>query len=423
MIRIKNHKTKNMKTIKHIYKTLLVLLIVYSCTSNDDVSNNTPQNILDNIQGDWFRVKSNNPVNDGMLVNVDEDSGSIVNPIQSGFQIGDIKWKNIFSSDGFNFNYEELGSDLNYYESQMELGSDDTLRITVNSSGTGNLQKWARIYTAPENHDCTPYDPAAFDGVFQNNWSEINEVDAFSIMSVPGDDYGGGLVNVAVTTNSPVTPCLNLFAGNQLSTGLATGSNDTNTRTYRFIGHPGSSFSGEATDCDNAPSDQYPWDYTISYAYSGIMDCYEPNDIYQDAKAIPKNENISAYGVAGFIDGATGIYEPQTYDWYKITITESKKIRATLNTCPSDIHMHFRFFTIDNGNLSNTSVSTQEISGGNHDPGSTYYIESNNVLEPGTYLLEAHRLRGMGVPDIVADGEANPEHWSTPYTFKVTTED
>lgn len=420
MIRNKNQKIKDMKTIKHILKTLLILLVVYSCTSNND---NPPENILNNIQGNWFRVRSNNPTNDGMLVNVDQDLGSIVNPMQSAFQVDDIKWKDIFSSDGFNFNYKELGGDYNYYDSQMELGSDDTLRITVNSSGAGNVQKWARIYTAPESHDCIPYDPATFDGAFEDNWSEINEVDAFSIMSVPGDDYGGGLVNVAVTTNSPVSPCLNLFAGSQVSTGLATGSNGSNTRTYRFIGHPGSSFSGETTDCDNAPSNQYPWDYTISYAYSGIMDCYEPNDIYQDAKAIPKNENISAYGVAGLIDGGTGIYEPQTYDWYKVTLAESKKIRATLNSCPNDIHMHFRFFKINNGNISNISVSTQEISGENHAPGSTYYIQSNNVLEPGTYLLEAHRLRGMETPDIVADGEANPEHWSTPYTFRVTTED
>jgi len=405
------------------FKVIFILLIIMSCTSNDDEVNNEPQeNNLSAIQGEWYRVESNNPVNDGMKINVIDDAGQVVEPLQSGFAVGAIKWKDILAQNNGVYDYLELGSDANYYAAEMELNIDDTLRISIASSGAGNIQKWVRQYTSAEPHDCVPYDPAVFDGNFQSDWSIVNEVDAFSIMSVPSSDYGGGIVNISVQTDSPVSPCLNLFAGSALATGIATGSNQTSSRTYRFIGHPGTLFSGETTDCDNAPSDEYPWDYTISWTYSGIMDCYEPNDTFEQAKAIPKNQNISAYGVAGFVEGNTGIYEDQTYDWYKVTITEPTKIRATLNSCPNDIHMHFRFFKNTNGNISSIPVNTVQISGEAHAPGSTYYIETNNVLEPGTYLLEAHRLRGAGVPDIVADGEGNPEHWTTPYSFSVTQE-
>ena len=398
--------------------------LIMSCTSNDDNPVVVPQpNNVSALQGEWFRIGSNNPINDGMKVNVDNDNAMVVDPQQSGYQIGAIKWKDIVSQNNGIYFYQELGSNSSYYSAEISLNVDDTLRIDVQSSGAGNIQKWVRQYTISETDDCRSYDPASFDGNFQANWSEINEVDAFSIMSVPADEYGGGIVNVTVSTDDPVSPCLNLFAGSALSNGLATGSNGTSSRSYRFVGHPGSLFSGETTDCDNAPSDQYPWDYVVSWTYSGIMDCYEPNDTFGEAKAIPKNQSISAFGVAGYIDGGTGIYEPQTYDWYKVTITEPSRIRATLNSCPIDIHMHFRFFKTNNtGGISNISVTTEEISGEAHDPGSTYYIQTNSVLEPGTYLIEAHRLRGPNTPDIVKDGESNPVHWSTPYTFMVTTE-
>ncbi|MBB6681292.1 hypothetical protein H4O20_07535 [Aequorivita sp. 609] len=402
---------------------LLFLSLLVSCSSdNEDTA--PPQYTLDNIQGDWYRVGGNNPEYNGMLVNVVDNTGTVVNPASSTFNTGDIKWKTIVAKQNNTYDYKELGSDNNYYDATMKLGVDDTLRISVGNSGSGNVQKWVRQIIDTEANDCLPYDPTIFNGNFQGEWEEINEIDAFSIMSIPSHDVNGGIAAITVQTDAPVVPCFNLFAGDELSSALKTGNNGTQIRTYRVIGQPGTLFSGETTDCENAPSDQYPWQYTVSWSYESIIDCYEPNNSFEQAKAVPKNETISASGVAGHTNGGLGIYDPSTYDWYKITLNEATKLRLTLNECPSDIHMHFRIFQKNNnGGVSTISVDSEAISGELHAPGSTYYIQSRNILQPGEYLLEGHRLVGQGVPSVVADDELNPEHWSSPYTFVVTTED
>ena len=108
-------------------------------------ANYTPQSVfLEVLQGDWIRVGGNNPVNNGIIIDITDNTGTITDPVSSGFEIGDIKWKDIYAIDGNSFIYEELGSDDNYYPAEMELGAADTLRIDVNNSGTGNIQKWVR---------------------------------------------------------------------------------------------------------------------------------------------------------------------------------------------------------------------------------------------------------------------------------------
>jgi hypothetical protein len=108
-------------------------------------ANYTPQSVfLEVLQGEWIRVGGNNPVNNGIVIDVTDDTGTITDHNISDFENGDIKWKDIYAIDGNSFIYEELGSDDNYYTSTMELGVADTLRIDVNNSGTGNIQKWVR---------------------------------------------------------------------------------------------------------------------------------------------------------------------------------------------------------------------------------------------------------------------------------------
>ena len=99
----------------------------------------------DKLQGPWTRVESNNPNNDFMQVDVQGDLATIIDKAQSGFNVGDIKWKNISETGSTTFDHEELGSDGNYYPATITLLNDSTLEITVGSSGSGNAQKWVRI--------------------------------------------------------------------------------------------------------------------------------------------------------------------------------------------------------------------------------------------------------------------------------------
>lgn len=108
-------------------------------------ANFTPQSVfLEELRGNWIRVGGNNPTNNGVVVNVAEDTGTITDASLSEFNLGDIKWKEVYALDANSFIYEELGSDYNYYPASMEIGVADTLRISVNYSGSGNIQKWVR---------------------------------------------------------------------------------------------------------------------------------------------------------------------------------------------------------------------------------------------------------------------------------------
>lgn len=112
-----------------------------------------PLNDTSVLDGEWFRVESNNPVNDNMVVEVENSTGVITDIAgATSFSVGAVKWSNITVVSETLFAYEELGSDGNYYDAQMELSDDTTLTITIGTVAAGNSQKWLRVgsvYTPP----------------------------------------------------------------------------------------------------------------------------------------------------------------------------------------------------------------------------------------------------------------------------------
>lgn len=158
---IKITTMKNFKAIKAMASWMKALVFVlstisgsllFTACSKDEVIETidtveeaivTEEN-LDDLMGEWVRIASNNPGADGMIIDISGTTGKLTDKAKSNFVVGDIKWKNIKPVDAENYSYEELGSDYNYYPATMELKADDTLRISVGSSGAGNLQKWVR---------------------------------------------------------------------------------------------------------------------------------------------------------------------------------------------------------------------------------------------------------------------------------------
>ncbi|WP_452226460.1 hypothetical protein [Lacinutrix cladophorae] len=139
---------KLLQTINQNFFLFTILAIVSVSCSIDGLEENEQQQqqstSLNDLQGNWIRVGGNNPINNGVKIHVDNNIGKITEPQQSGYAIGDEKWIDIFGLGAGEYTHEELGSDYNYYPATIKYGVDDTLRVDVNHSGAGNIQKWVR---------------------------------------------------------------------------------------------------------------------------------------------------------------------------------------------------------------------------------------------------------------------------------------
>ncbi|RSK40259.1 hypothetical protein [Mangrovimonas spongiae] len=138
---------------KIIYLFALLLITIMSCSQDDNPfinenNNNNPDNetsyTLDDLQGTWLRTGGNHEGNEGMIINIIDENGVIVDPVTSGFEIDDVKWMNIQADDINDFTHSELGSDYNYYSANINFQSDDVIWISVDASGAGNYQEWTR---------------------------------------------------------------------------------------------------------------------------------------------------------------------------------------------------------------------------------------------------------------------------------------
>jgi hypothetical protein len=148
-----------MKTKSKLSHVLfLILIYLMSCsedsplfengTNNDNNGNNNNNNevtyTIADLQGTWLRTGGNHTGNIGMVVQVTANDGIIIDPIDSGFEVDDVKWMNIVSNDTSDFTHAELGSDYNYYSAIIDFQSNDVIWIIVDAGGAGNYQEWTR---------------------------------------------------------------------------------------------------------------------------------------------------------------------------------------------------------------------------------------------------------------------------------------
>lgn len=274
-----------------------------------------------------------------------------------------------------------------------------------------------------EQHDCNSYEPKTFTGSISGTWSVANENDEYPNLLPAVTDPAGGYYIVTLESEES-SPWIDIrIAGD--AAAIINGSNgttDNNKRKVAFTAHPGISYDVSVKPFHNGSS--FPEDYTISWEYVGIMDCYETNNDFNEAKFIPKNENITAFANRGYV-----AYGPPTehQDYYKIVLTEPSKIQVELLQSPSDHFISIAMFTFDESSGASSSVISDitPISGNanSNESGSLYIRTSNKVREPGTYYF---RMQTASASTVRADfdaGESLPDVWLTPYKFKVTAVD
>ncbi|MEZ5008565.1 MAG: hypothetical protein R2753_10500 [Chitinophagales bacterium] len=274
-----------------------------------------------------------------------------------------------------------------------------------------------------EKSECIPYTPTAASGSKQDSWSAPNERDRLSDFIVIPPDLGGGYVKVKLTQNDPdLRPAMIIdtdFSGAAIISGSSAGTNNELIREAYFSVHPNSKYSIEVYPFFNA--DNYPVDYTIEWEFFSKVDCWESNDVINDAKKILIGETNEAYAIAGHIEDNVGALDENTYDWYKVELDTISKIKFEILDLPKDMRIVSRLFELNNPSAISTNFEfTGSDFGLDFNRGMTSIFTTTQELNPGTYYIEVH-------PDFLKDGrKANndqsiiPEHFNKTYKFKVS---
>lgn len=284
-----------------------------------------------------------------------------------------------------------------------------------------SVSLWGGAAFAQMPHDCVPYMTTGAGGFISDTWTAMNPEDFFAPgMTIPSDP-GGGYATVQLTTglgtSNPTRPIpalqLDNFpdaGGGVILGGSAAQSANELERLYVFEVAAGESYSFHAFAFFDPPF--YPWPYTISWSFFSRMDCYEPNNFREDAKAIPLSLPIEAYGISGYTKSF--ISDDRNYDWYKFTLDESTEVIIETLQVPSDQEINFRLineagqlwlseFPTNPGELISIGPTTL--------PADTWYLE----VEADTY--------GVTALDVHFSGPELPDHFNTPYRLWVLRTD
>ena len=149
------------------------------------------------------------------------------------------------------------------------------------------------------------------------------------------------------------------------------------------------------------------------------MDCYEPNDSFDEAKFIPKDEVIEAY--ANKNNEGYGIQEEQD-DYYKVVLFQPARLQVQLLQSPSDDFVDLNVYRESGGEIVTTLTPISGMPGDKED-GALYFKTTNSTLDAGTYFVRARTFMNDGKPADLNLGEPLPDTWTMPYTFTVTAVD
>ena len=261
-------------------------------------------------------------------------------------------------------------------------------------------------------HECVDYEPSQADGGLGGDWADPFDEDEYTF-SVP-DDPGGGYVRVSHSSPDPIIPTMNTnvsppIAGT-ITGGSAAQSSNERARVDVFEVAPGQSYHVLVTQFFKAPAELYPLSYDGGWTYESRVDCYEPNDSFEQAKAIPTGEVIEAFGIAGHKDYFIRNRDPQTLDWYRFTLTKPQQVEIEFLQVADNQQVNLRL--LDGAEQVVLSESAPE---------GQIFTQDAGVLDAGTWYLEVHP-----VPDarkaLLLSGDAIPDHFDTPYQFRLNVE-
>ena len=172
-------------------------------------------------------------------------------------------------------------------------------------------------------------------------------------------------------------------------------------------------YSLTGTQALTANPDEYPFDAALNWTLTPIPDCWEPNNVREDASEIALGHPITGYINAGQRSGDEALENEEWLDWYRFDVPEPGALVIDMTQVPGDGLVRARFHDAD-GNQVGAVLEP-------NDPQSTF-TDQVEIDEAGTYWLEINPFirptREVG--DL--DDAQIPSSWTTPYVFELSLE-
>jgi hypothetical protein len=227
-------------------------------------------------------------------------------------------------------------------------------------------------------------------------------------------------VTVTVGTSAPSSPWVSVLVPGEVGAISSGGTNPAGQQdiVVVFEAAPNQTYEIAAAEFLNAPIEDHPVSYQVSWTFSGRADCYEPNsgrDIWPDpqasSKAIPRDQVIEAFSLAGYVKNSITTVDDNNYDWFDVTLTEPTDVWIGTVKVPADQKVKLRLFN---------EAKSVRLETPNPDLGGT--IQAGPVsLIPGTYYIEAAPIaRGAGAVRPLA-GDPIPDHFNSTYKLIVSS--
>ena len=276
-----------------------------------------------------------------------------------------------------------------------------------------------------EKNDCNPYVASDFTKTISGIWAKPNERDEYLDAIVIPNDAGGGYVKVVLSqSHSELRPALivdnDFNEGGAIISGSSATTNNELIREAHFSVHPGMKYSLIAYPFFNAPTDDYPVDYTITYEFVSKVDCFEPNDTRVEAKKVLMAETIEAYAIAGHKRYVVGALDDHTYDWYKIELKERGQPIVEILDLPTDMRIVTRWFNQKDEQIGGDFVFTGPDLGTPFERGRTSINTTSQILDAGVYYIEVHADFLENGRKAHNDTKPIPAHFNKAYKMRVT---
>jgi len=263
-------------------------------------------------------------------------------------------------------------------------------------------------------HECVAYEPSVgVGGDLSGRWQQPgNAGTLIGQISVPAD-RGGGYVTVNMATPANVVPGLRVqvlpeqTGEGDIFNGGAGNSDVTNALQFVFEVGPSSEFELALTAnsfTGGTSAEVFPVDFTASWSFTSRVDCYEPNDTFDDAKAIPMENAITASFIAGYRDSnSIGATSEPTLDFYRFELHEATAVRITLSDVADTARPRLVLYNaggsqVGGGALAPAAGEDAVYESGGPLAAGWYRVRVDTGLSPSDFARKAHTSEGDPMP-------------------------